>query len=70
MKIASEKTILTVLVNLKCIGRPGRCLTSFPRKERIRVIDELINRGWIDEFCTPTKAAQSVIIANLNLCQR
>lgn len=64
-----EKTILTALVNLKCVGYFGKCLKPFNHKERSRVIDTLINRGWINERCEPTAAAAPIIQANLNLCQ-
>lgn len=70
MKTATEKTILTVLVNLKCLGYPGKCLRPFSKSEKNRVFDELAGRGWIDEHCQPTLAAQPVILANLNLCQQ
>lgn len=69
MKTATEKTLLTALVNLKCLGHFGRCLRGFNRRERGAVIDALISRGWIDEHCTPTAAAAPIILANLSLCQ-
>ena len=41
----SEKTIITALVNLKCVGYFGKCLTPLNSKEREFVIQTLINRG-------------------------
>lgn len=69
MKTATEKTLITALVNLKCLGHFGRCLRAFNRRERVAVIDALISRGWIDEHYTPTAAAAPIVLANLNLCQ-
>lgn len=69
MKTATEKTLITALVNLKCLGHFGRCLRAFNRQERVAVIDTLLSRGWIDEHYTPTAAAAPIILANLNLCQ-
>ena len=67
---ASERTIIKVLVNLKCLGYPGKVLKSFPYKERGRVLDELITRGWVNNNLIPTPAAQDVILKNLALCEK
>ena len=69
MKKASEHTIIKVLVNLKCLGYPGKVLKSFTHKERGRVLDELITRGWVNNNLIPTAAAQDVILKNLSLCE-
>lgn len=66
---ATEKTILTALVNIACVGYPGKCLTHFTKSERGRVLDTLYNRGLIDDHARPTKAAKAVIIENMHLCQ-
>lgn len=68
MKI-SEKTLLTALVNIKCVGYPGKCLRPFNKRERGQIIDELFKRGYIDEHARPTAAAQNIITANIHLCQ-
>ena len=65
----SEKTILTALVNLKCVGYFGKCLTPLNSKEREFVIQTLINRGYINYDIVLQPSAKDVILANLNLCQ-
>ena len=69
MRKISEKTILTSLVNYKCVGYFGKCVKSLNSSERGYVIDELIRRGYIDENMALTKKSQQVISDNLNLCQ-
>ena len=69
MKKISDKTILTALVNYKCVGYFGKCVKSLNSSERGYVIDELIKRGYIDKNMSLTKKSQQVILDNLNLCQ-
>ena len=65
----SEKTLLTALVNYKCVGYFGKCLTPFPISQRGRVVETLISRGYLTENLKITDAAKDVIISNLHLCQ-
>ena len=69
MRKISDKTILTSLVNYKCVGYFGKCVKSLNSSERGYVIDELIKRGYIDENMALTEKSQQVISDNLNLCQ-
>ena len=65
----SEKTILTALVNLKCVGYFGKCLTHLTYNERGLVIDTLIERGYIDNNMNIMPSARDVILQNLDLFQ-
>lgn len=69
MRNISEKIILTALVNLKCVGYFGKCLTRLTYNERGQVIDTLIERGYIDNNIIIQPSAKDVILSNLNLCQ-
>lgn len=69
MKKPSEQTIVKVLVNLKCLGKMGRCARSLGAAGREYVLDELTRRGWIDERCNVLPAAQAVVLGNLSLCE-
>lgn len=69
MRKISEKTILTALVNYKCVGYFGKCFKSLNSNERDYVIDELVKRGYLDENMTLTKKSKQVILDNSNLCQ-
>lgn len=69
MKKASEQTIIKVLVNLKTIGCPGKCLRAFPKSEKLRILDELLRRGYVDEHMNVLPAARPVILANLSLSE-
>lgn len=69
MRTISEKTILTALVNLKCVGYFGKTIKSLTKQERNFVIDTLINRGWINEQMQVQPSAKEVILSNLTLCQ-
>lgn len=69
MRKISEKTILTALVNLKCVGYFGKCLKSLTKAERGHVIGELIARGYIDERMHLTPSSEPIIRENLHLCQ-
>ena len=42
MRNISNKTILTALVNYKCVGYFGKCVAHLNSQERNFVIDELI----------------------------
>lgn len=69
MRKISEKTIITALVNLKCVGYPGKCLKPLTREERRYVLDELIRRGYINRQMQVLPASQSIVSDNLDLCQ-
>ena len=69
MRNISDKTILTALVNYKCVGYFGKCIRHFTLQERSFVIDELIRMGYLNSDMTLTKSSQTVIGKNLNLLQ-
>ena len=69
MRNISDKTILTALVNYKCVGYFGKCIKHFTLQERIFVIDELIRRGYIDNKMKLTELSHDVVLNNLNLFQ-
>lgn len=66
----SEKTIVTALVNYKCVGFFGKCFRPLTRAERTRAVDEMMARGWLkDNPMRITAAGDEVILRNLALCQ-
>ena len=65
----SEKTIITALVNLKCVGYFGKCLTHLNSREREFVIQTLVDRGYINDYIVLQPAAKDIILKNLNLLQ-
>lgn len=69
MRKINEKTILTALVNYRCVGYFGKCISHLTAKERNYVIDELIRRGYINDDMKLTELSHEVVLANLNLCQ-
>ena len=69
MRNISDKTILTALVNYKCVGYFGKCVAHLNSQERNFVIDELIKRGYLNSDMSIAKSAQTVILKNLNLLQ-
>ena len=69
MKNVSEKTLITCMVNLKCLGYFGRCFRPFTKKERIYIVDSLIERKWLTEKMTITNIGDSLIKSNLDLLQ-
>ena len=69
MRKISEKTILTALVNYKCVGYFGKCVAHLTAKERDYVINELIRRGYIDNDMKLTELSHDVVLNNLNLFQ-
>ena len=69
MRNISDKTILTALVNYRCVGYFGKCVAHLTSKERNFVIEELIKRGYLNSDMTFTKLSQTVIGKNLNLLQ-
>ena len=69
MRKISEKTIITALVNYKCIGFFGKCIAHLNSKERDYVIDELIRRGYLDNNMSIMPSAQEVILKNVDLFQ-
>lgn len=64
---AGERMIIKTLVNLKCAGRCGKAFYTFSMKERGRIFDELIKRGYIDEHLNVLPASQEIVTANLDL---
>ena len=69
IRTISEKTIITALVNYKCIGFFGKCMAHLNGKERDYVIDELTRRGYIDNNMNILPFAKDVILKNLDLFQ-
>ena len=69
MRNISNKTILTALVNYRCVGYFGKCVAHLTSKERDFVIDELIRMGYLNSDMSFTKLSQTVIGKNLNLLQ-
>ena len=69
MRKISEKTILTALVNYKCVGYFGKCVAHLNSQERDFVIDELIRRGYIDNKMKLTELSHDIVLNNLNLLQ-
>ena len=69
MRKISEKTILTALVNYKCVGYFGKCVAHLTAKERDYVINELIRRGYIDNNMKLTELSHDAVLDNLNLFQ-
>ena len=69
MRNISNKTILTALVNYKCVGYFGKCVAHLNSQERDFVIDELIRRGYIDNKMKLTELSHNVVLKNLNLLQ-
>lgn len=51
MKKASEQTLLTALVNYKCVGYFGKVLRSFNLKDKRTIVDELISRRNCGHVC-------------------
>ena len=69
MRNISNKTVITVLVNYKCVGYFGKCIKHFSLNERVYVIDTLIERGYLTEKMVITKEGDEVIKRNLDLLQ-
>ena len=69
MRGVSEQSIIKVLVNFKCIGRPGRLWRSFTQSQRSYILDELIRRGYMDEHINVLPASREIVTANLHLCE-
>lgn len=71
MRKISEKTIITALVNIYCVGYPGKCLKSLTKPERVYVLDELVNRGLVTENIHITREGINKIKNEklLDLCQ-
>ena len=69
MKKASEQTLLTALVNYKCVGYFGKVLRSFNLRDKRTIINELINREWITNDMQLTEKGHSLVKDNINLCQ-
>lgn len=43
-----DKTLHTVLANLKCLGKPGKAMQNYPLKRRRDLFDEMVKRGWLE----------------------
>lgn len=69
MRDISNKTILTALVNYKCVGYFGKCVAHLNSQERNFVIDELIRLGYIDNKMKLTELSHDIVLNNLNLFQ-
>lgn len=69
MRKISDKTVITALVNYKCVGYFGKCIKSLTLIERDYVIDTLIERGYLTEKMIITKEGDEVIKRNLELLQ-
>lgn len=69
MRKISDKTVITALVNYKCVGYFGKCIKSLTLIERDYVIDTLIERGYLTEKMVITKEGDEVIKRNLELLQ-
>lgn len=69
MRKASEQTIIKVLVNIKCLGKMGKCAKSLGYDGRGYVLDELLRRGYIDKHLNVLPKAKDIVLANLSLCE-
>ena len=69
MRKISNKIVITAIVNYKCVGHFGKCIKSLALKERVYVIDTLIERGYLTEKMIITKEGDEVIKRNLDLLQ-
>lgn len=68
MRKIKEKTILTVLVNLKCLGKMGKTVNGFTKKEKEYIFNELERLGYIKENSIEiTPKGNEVVKKNLNL---
>lgn len=43
-----DKTLHTVLANLKCLGKPGKAVQNYPIKRRSEIFAEMEKRGWLE----------------------
>ena len=66
----SEETYIKVVVNLKCLGYVPKVLRGFTPKEREKIFDELIRRGWLDEHLNVLPVTQPIVTANLHYCMK
>ena len=69
MRKASEQTLLTAIVNYKCVGYFGKALRTFSLKDRRAIVNELINRNWITSDMQLTEIGNNIVKSNINLCQ-
>jgi len=70
MKKPSEQTLITALVNFKCVGYFGKCFRPFTLKEREKAVDTMIERGWLTENpLKVTTRGDEVVKNNLSLSQ-
>lgn len=69
MRKVSEQTVITALVNYKCVGYFGKCIKHFSLNERRSVVNKIIENEWLKEDLTFTDKGNNVVKANLSLCQ-
>lgn len=62
-----RKTIISCLVSLKCNGYFGKSFTPLTKKERLYVVETLIDRGYLDEKLNVLPKAKNIITENLQL---
>ena len=43
-----DKTLQTIVANIKCLGKPGKALSNYPVNRRGEVLDELEHRGLLE----------------------
>ena len=43
-----DKTLHTILANLKCLGKPGKAMRNYPVKRRFEIFAEMEKRGWLE----------------------
>ena len=43
-----DKTLQTIVANIKCLGKPGKALSNYPVNRRGEVLDELERRGLLE----------------------
>lgn len=65
-----DKTLHTVLANLKCLGKPGKAVQNYPVKRRGEIFDEMEKRGWLEpNSMNLTDAGNEEAKKWLSLCQ-
>ena len=65
-----EKTLQTVMANIKCVGKPGKVMQHYSMERRNEIFDELERRGWIEpNSINLTPLGNEVSKDWLDLCQ-
>lgn len=67
MRKVSEKSMLTALVNYKCVGKLG--MKGLSIKERGLCIDGMIEKGWLKKDMSITDSGNEIVKKNLHLLQ-